>query len=219
MTISEDETMVSFDVVSLFTAIPVDKACTYIRTKVENDDTLSDRTQLDTDDILRLLQFVLFNSFFVHNNITYKQIHGCAILMASPVSATVANLCMEVIEEQAIQSATTPPKTWKRFVDDSFAIISKNAITSFHDTLNSIDPHIKFTIEHEKDEQIAFLDMLISRRNNSISIHVYRRPTHTDRYLDYASHHDLKHKISTANTLINRSLNLPTTEDGKLKLL
>ena len=59
MTISEDETMVSFDVVSLFTAIPVDKACTYIRTKLENDDTLSDRTQLDTDDILRLLQFVL----------------------------------------------------------------------------------------------------------------------------------------------------------------
>ena len=69
-------------------------------------------------------------------------------------------------------------------------------------------------IEHEKDEQIAFLDMLISRRNNSISIHVYRKPTHTDRYLDYASHHDLKHKTSTVNTLINRSLNLPTTEDA-----
>ena len=72
-----------------------------------------------------------------------------------------------VIEEQVIQSATTPPKTWKHFVDDSFAIINKNAITSFHDTLNSIDPHIKFTIEYEKDEQIAFLDMLISRQNNS----------------------------------------------------
>ena len=139
--------------------------------------------------------------------------------MGSPVSVIVANLCMEVIEEQAIQSATTPPKTWKRFVDDSFAIINESAITSFHDTLDSIDPHIKFTIEHEKDEHIAFLDMLISRRNNSISIHVYRKPTHTDRYLDYTSHHDLKHKISTANTLINRSLNLPTTEDGKLKEL
>ena len=126
MTISEDETMVSFDVVSLFTSLPVEKACTYIRTKLENDDTLSDRTQLDIDDILRLLQFVLSNSFFVYNDITYKQIHGCA--MGSPVSVIVANICMEVIEEQAIQSATTPPKTWKRFVDDSFAIINKNAI-------------------------------------------------------------------------------------------
>ena len=65
-------------------------------------------------------------------------------------------------KEQVIQSDTTPPKTWKRFVDGSFAIINKNAFTSFHDTLNSIDPHIKFTIEHEKDEQIAFLDMLMS---------------------------------------------------------
>ncbi len=36
---------------------------------------------------------------------------------------------MEVIEEQAIQSAITTPKTWKRFVVDSFAIINKNAVT------------------------------------------------------------------------------------------
>ena len=79
--------------------------------------------------------------------------------------------------------------------------------------------HTLSYIEHEKDEHIAFFDMLISRRNNSISIHVYRKPTHTDCYLDYASHYDLKHKISTANTLIHRSLNLPTTEDGKLKEL
>ena len=144
MTISEDETMVSFDVVSLFTAIPVDKACSYIRNKLENDDTLSDRTQLDIDDILRLLEFVLSNSFFVYNDKTYKQIHGCA--MGSPVSAIVANLCMEVIEEQAIQSATTRPKTWKRFVDDSFAIINKNAITSFHDTLNLPQTNSKYLV-------------------------------------------------------------------------
>ena len=68
--------MVSFDVVSLFTAIPVAKACTYIRNKlIENDSTLSDRTKLDIDDILRLLKSVLSNSFFVYNDITYKQIH------------------------------------------------------------------------------------------------------------------------------------------------
>ena len=118
--------MVSFDVVSLFTAIPVDKACAYIKTKLINDNSLPDRTQLDIDDILRLLKFVLSNSYFIYNDVTYKQIHGCA--MGSPVSAIVANLCMQVIEEPAIKSATTPPKIWKRFVDDSFAIINKNAV-------------------------------------------------------------------------------------------
>ena len=39
MEISEDEVMVSFDIVSLFTAIPVNKACDYIRNKWNNDST------------------------------------------------------------------------------------------------------------------------------------------------------------------------------------
>ena len=34
MKIDDDETMVSFDVVCLFTAIPVQKTCQYIRTKL-----------------------------------------------------------------------------------------------------------------------------------------------------------------------------------------
>ena len=59
LTIDEYETMVSFDVVSLFTAIPVDKACAYIRTKLEHDTSLAERTQLDIDDIIRLLSFAL----------------------------------------------------------------------------------------------------------------------------------------------------------------
>ena len=217
ITIDADETMVSFDVVSLFTAIPVDKVCTYIRTKLEHDTSLANRTQLDIDDIIRLLTFVLSNSFFVYNITTYKQIQGCA--MGSPVSAVVANLCMEVIEEEAIRNAVLPPKVWKRFVDDSFAIIKKSAVLSFHDTLNSIDPNINFTIKHEQNGQIAFLDTLVSRNNCSISIDVYRKPTHTNRYLDYNSHHDYKHKISTATTLIDRSLTLPTHEESKKREL
>jgi hypothetical protein len=44
-----------------------------IRMKLENDPTLPDRTQLGIDDIIRLLSFVLFNSFFVYNNAIYIQ--------------------------------------------------------------------------------------------------------------------------------------------------
>ena len=91
---------------------------------------------------------------------TYKQIHGCA--MGRPVSPVVANICMEVIENTAIERTQTKPETWKCFVDDSFSIIKKTAITSFLNSLNNINPNISFTIQLEQDNKISFLDTLIT---------------------------------------------------------
>ena len=207
MKIDDDETMVSFDVVSLFTAIPVQKTCHYIRTKLEQDDTLTLRTNLTIDDIISLLDFTLSNNYFIYNDVTYKQINGYA--MGSPVSLVVDNICMEVNENIAIETTLTKPKTWKCFVDESFSIIKKTAITSFLNSLNNIDPNISFTIE--QDNKISFLDTLITRHVNNLKIDVFRNPTHTDRYLDFNSHHDIKHKISAARTLIHRALTLPST--------
>ena len=100
--ILDDETMVSFDVVSLFAAIPVEKVCNYIRKKLEDDYSLHSRSNLDVDDIICLLDFVLSNNYFIYNDDIYKQIHGCA--MGSPVSPVIANLCMEEIKEVGIVS-------------------------------------------------------------------------------------------------------------------
>ena len=91
----------------------------------------------------------------------------------------------------------------------------RNAVNSFHTTPNSIDPHISFTIEEESDQQIAFLDTLVSRKDNMITIGVYRKATQTDRYLDFSSHHDKRHKISTAETLLHRAIKLPSTSQEK----
>ena len=205
--------MVSFDVVSLFTAIPVQKACQYMRTKLEQDDTLTSRTNLTIDDIISLLQFTLSNNYFIYNNVTCKQIHGCA--MGSPVSPVVANICTDVIENIAFEMTPTKPKTWKRFVDDSFSIIKKTAINSFLNLLNDIDPNISFITELEQDNKISFLDTLTTRQGNDLKIDVFRKPTHTDRYLDFNSHHDLKRKISTARTLLHRAQILLNTYIGK----
>ncbi|XP_068691404.1 uncharacterized protein [Montipora foliosa] len=211
--IQDDEVMLSFDVVSLFTVIPVDKACDYISNKLLKDNSLPSRTSLDSNEIISLLKFILSNNYFIYDDKIYKHIHGCA--MGSPVSPVVANLCMEAIEEMAINTSEVQSKVWKRYVDDSFCIIKRDAVNSFHTTLNSIDPHISFTIEEESDQQIAFLDTLVSRKDNTITIHVYRKATHTDRYLDLSSHHDKRHKISTAETLLHRAIKLPSTPQGK----
>ena len=55
--ISDDEVLVSFDVVSLSTAIPVEKACEYIRKKLNEDTTLHLRTNLTSEEIISLLDF------------------------------------------------------------------------------------------------------------------------------------------------------------------
>ena len=120
---------------------------------------------------------------------------------------------MEKIEEMA-KTTSVPPKTWKRFVDDSFSIIKKNAVETFHNTLNSLDPSIQFTLGHEHNGKLAFLDTVITRKNGKLNIDV-RKPTHTDKYLDYNSHHQHKHETSTAKTLIHRALTLPSTEEGR----
>ena len=122
--------------------------------------------------------------------------------MGSPVSPVVANICMEKIKEMATKTTTVRPKTWKRFVDDSFSIIKKNAVETFHNTLNSLDPSIQFTLEREHNGKLAFLDTVITRENGKLNIGVYRKPTHTDKYLDCNSHHQHKQKTSTSKTLI-----------------
>jgi len=167
--ISGDEAMVSFDAVSLFTAIPVEKACEYIRKKLNEDTTLHLRTNLITDEIISLLDFTLSNNYFIYNDSIDKQRHGCA--MGSPVSPVVANFCMEIIEESAISASAT--QVWKRYVDDSFVVIKKHSVSTFHDTLNSINLKISYTIEKENNGQISFLDTLASRKDGAVTIDVY----------------------------------------------
>ena len=80
-------------------------------------------------------------------------------------------------------------------------------IQAFLDHINSIDPAIMFTVEGTQGNgAIPFLDTLITLlADNSLSITVYHKPTHTDQYLQWDSHHSLSAKYSVIGTLINRA--------------
>ena len=62
--ITEDGIMVLFDVAALFTSILVDLALQIVREKLQQDVTLTERTDISVTNIMRLLEFVLKNSFF-----------------------------------------------------------------------------------------------------------------------------------------------------------
>ena len=55
VSLKEDEELVSFDVVSLFTSIPVKLAIQVAKDLLSNDDTLQDRTTIPVDDIVDFL--------------------------------------------------------------------------------------------------------------------------------------------------------------------
>ena len=44
---------------------------------------------------------------------------------------------------------------------------------------------------------------------------VYRKPTHTDKYLSYDSHHPVSHKRSVGKTLLQRAESLPSNSDSQ----
>ena len=116
--------------------------------------------------------------------------------MGSPCSPVVANIYMEYFEDLALgPELPIPVKDWKRYVDDVFSIIPKGNRDTMLQYLNSIDPHIKFTIEQPNEEGgIPFLDTFPKPKGEGIAVSVYRKPTHTDRYLDFNSSHPISAK-------------------------
>ena len=126
--------------------------------------------------------------------------------MGSPISPIVANLFMEDLETKALSTVPFIPKTWKRFVDDTFTIIQKAHKDAFLDHINSTDSNIHFTYEDPKEVgSIPFLEMLITPdEEGRLNTTVYRKPTHTDQHLHWDSHHAITSKYRMIGTLYHR---------------
>ena len=102
-TILDNEIMVSFDVESLFTNVPIDATVKTALQKLEDDPSLADRTTLTPAQIADLLNFVFRSTYFQYNGSIYEQLEGRA--MGSPVSVVIANLYMESFEQQALTTS------------------------------------------------------------------------------------------------------------------
>ncbi len=170
---------------------------------MRNDSTLHNRTKLSVDEIIDLVKFCLSNTHFSFRDKVYHQSFGCA--MGSPVSALAANIVMEKIEDRIFENQSFNIKHWKRFVDDIWAVVPASQIDEILKFINSIETSIKFTIERESERSISFLDIRICRAPDGIFVtKLYRKPTHTNKYLDFQSNHPLCHKRAVVKTLTDR---------------
>ena len=182
----------------------IDVAKTVVLERLKKDDTLDDRSDLTLADILTALNLCLDNTNLYFRGKFYRQIFGVA--MGSPVSVIIANLVMENVQEGAMSTFLNPPKFWRRYVDDTFVIIKKSEVDEFHNHINNIEASIKFTIEHETNNSIPFLNVCITREaSGRLNTKIYKKPTHTDRYLDFNSAHSISQKQGPMKCLLKRA--------------
>ena len=167
---------------------------------------------MSVNHIIKLLEFCLNSTSFIYQGQFYQQIEGAA--MGSPLSSIVANIYMEKFEEEALATAPHPPSLWKRYVDDTFVIQKEEYSNEFFQHINSIEEKIKFTAESIRaDGTMPFLDTLVTpRRDGSLETRVYRKPTHTNQYLQWDSHHAINNKYgaSLAHFYTEQRTSVPT---------
>ena len=137
-TVKADQVLDSFDVVPLFTNIPVDLAIKVATKRLRQDATLLQRTSLPVEDIIDFLSFCLNTTYFVFEGCYYQQVFGIA--MGSFVSAVIANLVMEDVEQRALASVPVSLSFWKRFVYEVISAVSRNEIDILLQHLNYIEP-------------------------------------------------------------------------------
>ena len=98
------------------------------------------------------------------------------------------------------------------------AAVKSNLVLALQSHLNNIEPSIQFTIERETERKISFLDVTVCRQDDGqLSTEVYRKPTHTERYLSFDSHHPTAHKRAVVKSLTDRAKAIPSSVDQQSK--
>ncbi|CAL8128770.1 unnamed protein product [Orchesella dallaii] len=202
--------MVSFDVVSLFTNVPIQDTLLYIEDCMKNNQNWKSKTKLSLQEFMRLLNLTMKNNYFIWKKNVYRQKTGTP--MGSPVSPVFAELFLQKLENSLVKGNSNI-HFWRRLVDDVFAVIPYDKTTSILDELNSFHPAIQFTIEEESNHTLPFLDVLATRDDNgNIHRNVYRKKTHSGRYLNFDSYHPMCHKLSVIDSLSFRAFIICDTE-------
>ena len=162
--IKDEYFMCTFDVVSLFTNIPVKETINIIVNSIY--DSGNNVRNLSRNEFKKLLELITEDNYIIFNNKFVKQKEGLA--MGSPVSAVFANIFMSFHEKHWLDLCPEDfkPILYRRYVDDTYVIFrSESHVEPFFNYLNSQHYNIKFTLEKESERRIPFLDMMVTKEN------------------------------------------------------
>ncbi|CAF1614524.1 unnamed protein product [Adineta ricciae] len=229
-----DKKMVSFDVTSLFTNVPLAFTINIILDKLyptclfvcQN----NSRSQLcekcrKRNDFAALLRVATSETHFIFDGKMYVQHNGVA--MGAPLAPIIADIFMSHLEESLMdrlrQSGVCE---WHRYVDDTFVLLEPSTVVQdVLNVLNSFHPDIKFTHEDEKDQRLSFLDVEVIRTTESVKSEiqqisltrnvfqttVFRKSSFTGLMLKWNSFVPIQYKKGSVTSLIQRAINVCST--------
>ena len=211
--------LVSFDVVSLFTNIPlketIDMVCDYV---YESDS----KPPFERKTFKKLLE-IATGGYFLYKDTLYCQVDG--VTMGSPLGPTLANFFLAHFETKFMTNKPSfAPDLYLRYVDDLFCVFQSHAsLLRFLEFLNGLHQNLKFTYELGPD-QLAFLDTYIRLPTDSdvVSSTVYRKPSNTNVILNYSAICPQAWKLGLITCFINRAYTVCSTWklfDGEIERL
>ena len=205
--INRDNFIVSYDVVSLFTNIPLQETLEIaVDTIFENKPEL----KICREQLLKLFTFATSGTHFSFNEQFYEQVDGVG--MGSPLAPTLANLFLGYHEGKWIDEyGGNKPLYYKRYVDDVIAVFNdENEAKAFLEYLNTKHDNIKYTMEIEKDKKLAFLDVLLEHSGDLVTS-IYRKITFTGLLTNYFSFTPMKYKSGLIKCLVDRIFKINNT--------
>lgn len=204
--IEQNECMISFDVISMFTNLPIDHLISIIETRK---DLILKRFNINFSTLRTILIFILKEcAVFSWNNTIYRQKDSLA--MGSPLSPILAKILMTHLIDSIMPDFLIKPKILVLYVDDSFWVVNNSQVEPILTALNAYHSKIKFTLERETisdtGSSLDFLDISVYRYNEKLSTKWRPRPSSSSRLLNYFSHHEKTSIVETAKAFIRRIL-------------
>lgn len=165
----EENILVSFDVVNLYSNIPHDlgiEAISFWLNKYPKE--LPNR--ISKEFVLDGIRLILENNSFCFNDSYFLQTKGTA--MGTKFAPIYATLVLAYLQEKLYEQVEKEfdsnfrkyiEDNFKRFLDDCFIIFTRSdqEFKKFHNLLNTLHLSIKFTIEKSRS-RLSFLDTLVT---------------------------------------------------------
>jgi len=211
LSIDPDCFLSTCDATNLFPSIPVKQTLGITFDLLKKDKTLNERTKWTPKQIVNLMEICLETYFKSYDGTIYTQTDGTPI--GKSISGPMAGIYLRWFEYTFIRNSEFNSQIllWKRMRDDVLIVWKKCVSFDLQDLktyLNSIEERVQWTMDLEERRQLPFTDILISRKDDKLITKVYRKATHTNKYINWRSCNAKEVLIGTMKTLIFRAYKL-----------